>query len=79
MTDVLRRLPTSLINVMVVDFVAANTDEPRKTLVDQLGMHPLNHAEFAYRLSQYGGACCPHFWLTYLELTKWMGGDINVR
>lgn len=54
---------------MVCKFVGANTDEPRQTIIDQLGLHPVNHAMFAYEL----GKQHPHYWRVYLDLTKNLG------
>ena len=43
------------------------TDDRRQTVIDQLGMHPVNHAIFARLLTKYGHA---NDWQVYLDLTK---------
>lgn len=63
------KLPDTMIRELAFKFCVANTDEPRQTIVDQLGLHPVNHAMFAYELSKHH----PHYWRVYLDLTKQLG------
>lgn len=62
----MNKLNEMQIHELASKFYLANTDEPRQTIVDQLGLHPVNHAMFAYELSQHH----PHYMRVYLDLTK---------
>ena len=67
----MHRLSESIINDLVVKFMAANTDEKYQTVIDQLGMHPVNHALFAHRLARLD---LYHEWAVYKDLTRSLGG-----
>lgn len=60
------RLDTSVILSLVHRFMALTTDEKRQAVIDSLGLHPVNHACFAYHLGQLGHA---HDWQVYRGLT----------
>lgn len=73
----MNRLSETLIERLAMQFMVNLTDQARQTIIDQLGLHPINHAIFARCLSHNGHH--PHYWLTYLALTKNLevkGGDV---
>lgn len=61
------RLDYSVIISLVHKFMALTTDEKRQAVIDSLGLHPVNHAYFAYYLGQLGH---PHDWQVYRGLTE---------
>lgn len=63
----MNRLDPSIILDLVKKFIGLTTDEKRQTVVDSLGLHPVNHAHFSRFLNQYGHA---HDWQVYLDLTR---------
>ena len=63
------RLDPPIIVNMVKKFISLTTDEKRQTVIDSLGLHPVNHAHFAYHLGKLGH---PNDWQVYLALTRSM-------
>ncbi len=60
------RLDQKAISDLVHKFMALTTDDKRQAVIDSLGLHPVNHAYFAYYLCQLGH---PHDWQVYRGLT----------
>lgn len=46
------RLTEQQIDDLLVQFMAALTDEKRQRIVDNLGINPINYALFAYKIGQ---------------------------
>ena len=63
----MNKLEDVVIHAMAIEFIIHLSDKVKRTLVDQLGRHPVNHARFARYLTQFGHA---NDWLAYLDLTN---------
>lgn len=56
-------------------FIATPFDETKRSIVDQLGLHPFNHARFAYRLCYRLGTSDITFtssWLAYVDCVRYL-------
>ena len=61
----MNRLDDTTINFLAHRFAVLTTDESRQPIIDELGLHPVNHAKFARSLANFH----PNNWFVYLDLT----------
>lgn len=65
----MNKLDVCVIRSLFDKFAILTCDAQKKEILDQLGLHPVNHAWFATFVAVYGHPCD---WQTYLALTAWI-------
>ena len=71
------RLARDTINGIAQRFVIANDDRTKQDIVDTLGSHPVNHAEFIDQLNAitggHGNITHSYAYAAYLDCVRWLG------
>ena len=70
----MKRLARDTINTFAHRFVDTSDDQAKQDAVDQLGAHPVNHAEFIDQLNALtGGHNHTEQYAIYLDCVRWLG------
>lgn len=78
----MNRLSDNVLHNLFTYFMAATTDEKRRSIVDQLGTHPANHARFGHHIGKLhvpagseGRTAYLYLWQNYLDALEWLGAQ----